>query len=147
MRRALLLPIVALACTACGEEKTQPANKPSITHGLLACVPVGGGGSDAFRLDRVEVIALDLDGADDLQDAIVWVGATPLPMVTEDIPVQGTEPLGCKQDSCERRWSWERGPDTAQIYCGTDGTLLDAFVEVSDTKGFLVRTIVKSESM
>ncbi len=147
MRRALLLPVVLLACAACAEEKTQPANRPSITSGVMECVPIGGGASESFRLDRVEIIALDLDGVDDLRDPIVWVGSTPLPVTAEDIPKQGTEPLGCKQDSCERMWSWERGPDTAQIYCGTDGTLLDAFVEVRDTKGFLVRKILESTSI
>ncbi|MCB9534939.1 MAG: hypothetical protein H6704_01655 [Myxococcales bacterium] len=147
MRRAVALPLAALACAACAEEVTEPANKPSITSAQMTCTPVGGGNSEAYRLDRVEIIVLDLDGAEDIEPPTLWVGATSLPMEGTDIPKQGASPAGCGPASCERMFVWERGPDTAQLYCGSDGTLLDAFVEVTDTRGFFVRRVLESESI
>ena len=140
------LLVVLLPLAACEDEPAPPPpNKPSITGLEAQCRPVQG----VYKLDRVELMARDLDGAEDLREPVVIVESTRLPLIAEDLPWEApADPeVECATASCERVYTWEHSTESLQIFCGADGKLLWVTAEVEDQAGFFERKLAAASAL
>ena len=99
------------------------------------------------KLVSVTVRVQDLDGIADIQDPIVVVEATSLPM---EKAATGGEPIpDCKdpEGQCEAVFTWQRTRDSAQIYCGESLNELEVNFRVQDVAGFKKEVIIGTQPL
>ena len=131
MRNILFLVLVPTVLMACGDD--EPINKPTVIDAQARCRQV----EMVPKLVSVDIRVQDLDGISDLQTPIVVVDSTRLEM--GDVAPAGGDPVpGCKDPDgqCVGIFSWTRGRDTAQLYCGSGLNELELEVRVLDEAGF-----------
>lgn len=145
----LLTALTALAGFACGEEPADP-NKPLVLSAEAVCRRVEG----VYKLDQVTVQVADGDGVEDLQEPLVTVVATALPMALEALDTPATDPdsgdeLACEgaEGRCVGRYTWRHSDTSEQIYCGEAGDLLEIIFEIDDMAGFWVRRAIPTRAL
>jgi len=151
-RDRFALPLLTALCAAagfgCGEEPADP-NKPMVLSSEAVCRRVEG----VFKLDQVTVQVVDLDGVADLNDPMVTVVATALPMNVEpsaSAPVDADgEEAACDgpEGQCVARYTWRHSDTSEQIFCGEDGDLLEVIFEINDVAGFWVRRAITTRPL
>lgn len=139
MRRCLIPLSAAFTVAAgCGEEKVPEPNLPRVVSGEARCRDPQNSG--VYRLEWVEVVVEDLDGAEDLGEPEMIVLASRLePQATPEANAEGEE--------VRVVYRWDRQDDDEPIYCGDDGKALTIEFRVKDAEGFPAKADILSNPL
>ncbi len=137
-----VLSPVLLAVTGCKDDpKKAPVPHPPVVQSPVAkCELI----EERYVLKSVAFDVQDLDGVTDLKLVTATIEHyAPLPVTATTVPLtQAQIDAGDLEGPVVNHYTWERGTEGNDFYCGEAGDLLDVNVRAEDVEGFFNEVLI-----